>query len=557
MLRILQILLFAVSFAVIAQTSAVPKHADPIVIHLLGVNDFHGQITAGRRFNDRPVGSAAVLAAYLKQAQKGKENSTVIAFMGDQIGASTPASGLLNDEPSMLFFNSLSNSYCTHGTVMHPKCNMVATIGNHEFDKTTKNLFEMINGRDTPPTDHWIDLPKYPGAIFPFISANIVETSTGKLLFPPYVIKQINGVSIGFIGAILKNAPDVIMPSNIKNISFLEEADAINHYIPELKAQGAQVIVVLIHQGGKQVPYEGPTQDKTLIEGAIVDIVKNLDDSVDVVMSGHTHNFTNGFLSNQHGKKMLVTQASSYSMAFADVTLMIDPTTHKVVKESAEIIPTYADQWPGTTPDVDTQKLVGLAEAKTNPIINAEIGLLKNDLIRQPNEAGESALGEFVADAAKLAVKADIAVYQPGGVRADLFAGKITWGNAYAVAPFGNAIVKLQVKGQDIVDLLEQQWQVTVPKILNIAGLRYSYDLSQPIGHRVVSVLINDKPLVRDKTYSMAAPFFLALGGDGFSVMKRGEIIESGPVENESLVSYIKSLPQPFAWEMDGRINKF
>lgn len=529
---------------------------EPVTIQIFGVNDFHGQITTGRRVNDRPAGSAPVLASYIREAERGKEDATLIALIGDQLGASPPASSLLLDEPALLIFNSLANANCSSETRLSPKCNIVGTIGNHEFDRTPKTMFELLYGRDTPPTDHWIDLPKFPGTNFPFVSANIVDATTGKTLFPPYIIKQVKGISVAFIGAILKEAPDVILPKNIENIKFLDEASSINHYLPEIKAQGVDVIVVLIHQGGKQAAYEGPTKDDTQIEGPIVDIVSKLDSDVDLVMSAHTHNFTNGFLKNQAGKKILVTQANSYGTSFADVTLTVDAEKHMLMNESAEIITTYADKWPGTSPDIEAAKLVKLAEQTTDPIVKNQIGILDTDLLRKQNDSGESNSGDFVADAAKYAMKTQIAFYQPGGIRADLFTGNITWGDVYAIAPFSNPIVKLNMTGNDIYDLLEQQWTLPTPIILQTSGLRYVYDLKNPVGQRVISITCNGQPLEREKTYSVATVMFLAFGGDGFSVMKKEHIVESSVLENESLVNYVKSFQKPFSVAIDGRILK-
>src|SRR3990167_214119 len=113
------------------------------------------------------------------------EKNTVITMSGDQVGASVPASGLLDHEPSILFFNTLANEYCASDK-MAAKCNIVATVGNHEFDNGRIAMFDLMNGSNRPPKNGWIDLPVYPGASFPHISANIVSADTGKTLFPPY-----------------------------------------------------------------------------------------------------------------------------------------------------------------------------------------------------------------------------------------------------------------------------------------------------------------------------------------------------------------------------------
>jgi 5'-nucleotidase len=539
-------------------TEAAPapvEHANPVVIKILGINDFHGQISVGRRINNRPVGGAAVIAAYLKNAQQGFENNTLLTFMGDQVGASTPASGLLHDEPAILFLNTLANKFCNATTRMDPQCNMVATVGNHEFDKGPQALFDKIYGTDKLPTDSWIPLPHYPGASFPYISANIVNEKTGENIFPPYVIKKVNGISIAFIGAIVKNAPDVIIPSGIIGVKFLDEAESINRYIPEIKAQGAHIIVVIIHEGGRQNSYTGDTRENTKVEGRIVDIVKQLND-VDVVMAGHTHSFLNAYLPNNNGKQTLVTQGNSYSSDFAEVTLTVDKDTQTALKKSARIITAYADQVPGTLPDQDAAKIVKLAEDKVEPIVTEQVGTSQTDLQKNGNGAGESNLGNLIADAMRSGMQADIAFMNAGGIRTNVYAGKVTWGNLYAVQPFGNIVVKMSLTGADIRELLEQQWTTERANVLQVSGLNYSYDANKPIGSRVVAVNHDGKPLQDDRTYIVATNDFLAYGGDHFTALRHGKILLEGDTDLTVLVNYVKQLQQPFTMTIEGRIKK-
>ena len=475
--------------------------------------------------------------------------------MGDQTGASPPSSGLLHDEPSILFTNSLGNRHCSPQNRMNPLCNIVATIGNHEFDRGQKAMFDLIYGTNAPPKDEWINLPFYPGASYPYISANIVSTNTGKLLFPPYTIKLVNNIPVAFIGAVLKNAADSMFPANAKGIKFLPEAEAINHYIPEIKAQGAQIIIVLIHEGGTQEPYQGDTKENLTISGAIKNIVTNLDDDIDVVMGGHTHQFLNAYVPNRNGVNMLVTQANSYSAAFTEVTLKVDSQTHKVRRKSARIITTYANRWPGTVPDESAQQIVKLAEDKVEPIINSYVGTLQNTLLRKQNEDGESNLSNLITDAYRAAMNTDIAFTNATGIRDDLSAGIITWGKIYSVLPFANKIVSISLTGQDIYDLLEQQWMGSYIHILPVSGLSYVYDDKKPTGKKIISITYNNKPLLKNRTYTIATNDFLASGHGVFSVMKRGKLMSVGKNDHDVVTEYIRQLPQPFSAEIEGRIN--
>ncbi|HEA4182911.1 TPA: bifunctional metallophosphatase/5'-nucleotidase [Legionella pneumophila] len=525
-------------------------------IKILGINDFHGQISSGRAVKNEPVGGAAVLAAYLKEAQLGMEDRSIITIMGDLVGASPPSSGLLNDEPSILFINGLGNNQCKPESRMDPLCNIVATVGNHEFDTGQKAMFDLIYGTNNPPTDSWISLPNYPGASYPYVSANIVDAKSEQPLFPPYIIKRIHNTPIAFIGAVLKDAADSMFPANAEGVKFLDEADSINHYIPEIKAKGVNVIIVLIHEGGNQIPYEGDTQTTSAVEGHIKEIVYSLGDEIDVVMGGHTHQFLNAFLPNRNGHKILVTQANSYSAAFAEVTLQIDTKNHTVKNKSAKIITTYANRWPGTNPDTQALEIVKLAEDKIGPMINNHVGTAEYDLLRKQNKDGESSLGNLIADAYRTVMNTDLGITNPNGIRDDLKAGEVNWGNIYSILPFSNRIVTITLTGNDIYDLLEQQWMGSYINMLQISGFAYTYDSHQPLGHKIIEIRHQNKPLLREKMYTIATSDFLASGNGVFSVMKRGKIIHIGQSDHDTVIAYIKSLPQPFHASIEARIKE-
>ncbi|WBV63456.1 5'-nucleotidase C-terminal domain-containing protein [Legionella pneumophila 130b] len=227
-----------------------------------------------------------------------------------------------------------------------------------------------------------------------------------------------------------------MFPANAEGVKFLDEADSINHYIPEIKAKGVNVIIVLIHEGGNQIPYEGDTQTTSAVEGHIKEIVYSLGDEIDVVMGGHTHQFLNAFLPNRNGHKILVTQANSYSAAFAEVTLQIDTKNHTVKNKSAKIITTYANRWPGTNPDTQALEIVKLAEDKIGPMINNHVGTAEYDLLRKQNKDGESSLGNLIADAYRTVMNTNLGITNPNGIRDDLKAGEVNWEISILFYPF-------------------------------------------------------------------------------------------------------------------------
>jgi 5'-nucleotidase len=529
-----------------------------IHLKILAINDFHGQLPPGQTLNKRPVGSAPVLASYIKPAMAaGNADGVIIALPGDVVGASPPESGLLLDEPTMEFFNTFSNPYCTVGSDSPDAyCNMVATLGNHEFDKGIPELMRKINGGNgTTNITHVVD--PYPGTRVTYVCANVVWKANNTPILPPYIIRNVSGVRVAFIGADTMSTPRIQQAKNIADVTFRDEAVSINRYVPEIQAQGVHAIVVLLHEGGNQAAYTGTTQANGNVTGRIAEIVPRLDSDVDVVLSGHTHAFTNAYLTNAGGKAVLVTQAYMYSKGYADVDLIIDRASGDMVTKTAVIVPAYADQAPGTSPDPATAAALAADEQVIAPQVDRLIGVAGMDITRTQDRAGESALGDMVADSGRAAMKTDVGFISSGSIRADLAQGNITWGDLYAVQPFAGTVLSMTLTGGQIRQVLEQQWvEPLPPHNLMVSGLAYRYDTARPAGSRVVDVTINGRPLDVNATYTAAMVDFLAGGGDGYTTFKAGTNIMNGPADVDALVAYAGSLPQPVNVTTDGRIRR-
>jgi 5'-nucleotidase len=530
--------------------------SDRVPVQILAINDFHGQISAGKKVHGRPVGSAPVLAAYLKKAQKEFAGYTFIVSAGDLIGASPPESALLQDEPAIMFMNLLGNDRCSVKDRLNPSCNLVATVGNHEFDEGLEELQRLITGGNSAQGP-FLENP-WRGAAFPFVVANVVSRDTYRPVLPPYVIKQVDGLPIAFIGAILKGTKDMVMPSRVAGLVFLDEASAINSYIPEIKKQGVRAIIVLLHQGGRQRAYEGPTRPGGSVTGAVKKVLWRLDDEVDVVIFGHTHALTNALVPNRHGREILVTQAWSYGRGYADIVLAISRATKDVVSKSASIVTAWADAGPGLAPDPVAARLMRAAEEKVAPLTRRKIAVAAGDITRAQNPAGESALGDLIADAQRKTLGTDFAFTNPGGIRADLEAGEVTWGKLFAVQPFNNTLVKMELTGQQIYDLLNQQFPVgrTYHRMLQVSGLTYTWDNNLAPPERITEVRRDGKPLDRAAKYTVTVNSFLAEGGDRFSVFNLGTNQVTGPSDLKALVDYLQCLPQPFSARIDGRMER-
>jgi len=274
-----------------------------------------------------------------------------------------------------------------------------------------------------------------------------------------------------------------------------------------------------------------------------------------VVVSGHTHAFTNALLKNAHGKEILVTQAFSAGTAYADIDLEIDRRTHDVVEKSAAIVTTFGDAGPGLTPDPAVAQLVADAEARVAPLVERVVGTASANITREQNAAGESALGNLIADAQRAAMNTDFAFMNPGGIRADISAGPVSWGDLFTVQPFNNDVMKMTLTGAQIYTLLNQQWaSQPYPRLLQVSGLSYTWDNARPAGARVVEVRKAGVPIDVNALYTVAVNSFIAGGGDNFTVLTAGTHRVVGPVDLDALVVYVETHAQPFSAVIEGRI---
>ena len=180
----------------------------------------------------------------------------------------------------------------------------------------------------------------------------------------------------------------------------------------------------------------------------------------------------------------------------------------------------------------------------------------RRNLSSEPeNQAGESALGNLIADAQRTALGMDFAFMNPGGIRADLLAGSVTFGELFTVQPFGNSLVRMTLTGQQIYDLLNLQWiNQPFPRTLKTSGLTYTWDNNRPNGDRIVEVRRNDTPIDRQASFSVTVNNFMAAGGDNFTVLTQGKNQVGGPIDLDALITYVLGLPQPFSAAIKRRI---
>jgi 5'-nucleotidase len=495
----------------------------PVHVQLVALNDFHGNLeppsgTVHLPDGTVPAGGGGWLAAHVARL-RAEEPDTLVVGAGDLVGASPLPSALTHDEPTVSLMDALGLD--------------VSSVGNHEFDEGVDELLRLQRG-GCRPDDSGCKAPGFPGARFTYLAANVVDR-TGKTILPATALKKVGGATIGFVGVVLRETPSVVTPSGVAGLTFGDEAEAVNAAVPKLRAAGADAIVVLIHQGGAQAPGSPPGECRGL-SGPLVDLAQRFR-GVDLIVSGHTHQT---YVCPDLGGA-LATSAGAFGRFLTRIDLEVDPVQHRVLSRRATLVPVTHD----IPPDPQAQAIVTRAVAAAAPVANRRVGRLAAGLSRSPNDAGESPLGDVVADAHLAAGRkggAAIAFTNSGGLRADLPAGDVTYAQAFAAQPFGNTLVTFTLTGAQLVTALEQQWLGSRPKVLQpSSNVGYAWSASAAPGSRVVpgSLKIDGHPLAPDARVRVTANSFLAAGGDGFGVFAEGTDRVGGPNDLEALIEFL------------------
>ena len=518
-------------------------------VQILGLNDFHGNLEppggSGGRIGALTAGACVAptcflaggveyLATHVRNLRATNPRNSVFVSAGDMIGATPLISALFHDEPTIEAFNLMKLDY--------------AGVGNHEFDEGVDELLRMQRG-GCHPVDGCQDGDPFEGAKFDFLAANGTYKKNDRTILPPYRIAYFQGgVKVAFVGMTLEGTPQIVTPAGISNVNFLDEADTVNALVPELKKKGVETIVVLLHEGGSTSKAGNGAGDAVnisacgTVSGAIPEIVSRMDDEIDVVVSGHTNWAINCVLDGK-----IVTGAASAGRVVTDIDLTIDRKTNDVV--SAKVNNAIVTQDVEKAPDLTA--LLGKYATLVAPLANRVVGSVPpSGITRAANAAGESALGDVIADAQLAATSpaafggAVVAFMNPGGIRADIAPGEVTYGELFTVQPFNNVMQVMTCTGAQIDALLEQQFRSTGNTILQVPdGFTYTWDAAAPLGSRVdiASIKIDGTPIAALASYRVAMNNFLAGGGDGFTVFTGCTDPLGGEIDLDVLVAYFEA----------------
>jgi 5'-nucleotidase len=508
---------------------------------IFAINDLHGNLQPppggvavadpahpGTRAN-LAAGGVARMAALLKQLRVRHPDAAFVAA-GDLIGASPLLSGLFHDEPTVEALSQMGLE--------------ASAVGNHEFDKGAAELLRIQKGGC--PSESCNGQPAFAGARYHYLAANVVKTD-GAPLLPPYYIRQFGGIPVAFVGVVLKEAAAIVTPSGVAGLSFRDEADSVNALVPELRARGIEAIVVLIHQGANNTGERNDCKGG----GPVFDIVRRLDKAVDVVVSGHTHQAYNCVVDGR-----LLTSAHRYGTMVTEIDLTLDRASHDVISAKADNLLVR----PELKPDPAIARLIARTEVRAAAVSNRVVATLAAVPSPALGTNGESAMGDLVADGMLAATPGgQIAFTNTGGIRSAIAKpGPLTHGELFAVLPFGNKVMAMDLTGAQIKALLEQQWSGGAASILQIShGFSYRWDASRPVGDRVLadSMALDGETLAPQRTYRVVTSDFLGAGGSDMTLLRQGTNRVVGKDQMESVADYL-GVHSPYVPGTPNRIGR-
>ena len=362
-----------------------------------------------------------------------------------------------------------------------------AVFGNHEFDIKTAELLERMKE-----------------SRFQWLGANIFDTRSNKIFAdtPPYVIKEIGGVKIGIIGLLLPEAKETSsMESFLTVKDFCETAKEL---VPKMRAAGANAVIGLTHLF--------MAQDKKLAGCACFDLI----------LGGHEHTLLQ---SSSNGTPIFKMTADARELG--KFNLNFDKQTKKLTSLDWEVIPVTDEVADAPEFTAVFDKYKDLLQKLAEPVGRTATEL---DALSLSNRTKETNIGDFIADTYRKAANADIGFVNGGSIRADLTynPGVLTKRDVLSILPFNNPIVKVEITGKTLKEILEHgvarsgAGEDGEPgRFPQVSGIKFSFDTTKPVGSRVSEIFVGGKRLMDEAKYTLAtSDFLVSRGGDGYTMFK-------------------------------------
>src|SRR5881296_1448624 len=488
-------------------SAIVVPRPDSTLLRVLAISDFHGALepqvwpwSAGR-----PVGGAAALKPWLDSLARGCFCTTIRLDAGDEMQG-TLISNYSFGRPAIAAMNAFGID--------------AAAIGNHEFDWSVDTL-----------------RARMAGAHYRFLAANISDSATTVMpaWAEPWTVIERGRVRVAVIGLALPETPVNTAPRNVRGLAFGDGAAAVRRVLPRARA-GADYVIVVAHEGAFCDRAGGACH------GEIVDLARGLDSgSVDLIVSGHTHSLVNTVVNG-----IPIVQARSSGAGIA----VVDFLRGRQVR--ARIETPFADL---VHPDDGVADSVRAYAGAVAALTRRPVARFEQELRRVADEYG---LGRLIADAQRRIARSDVALVNNGGIRADVPAGAVTYGDLYRVQPFQNRLVRLAVTGSVLRDAVEHALARPDGRAdAHVAGLEAWYDPARPAGRRITRLRLADGAAVDDAhTYTLAVSDFLAAGGSGYAMLRNARQDDVGMTDLDALVQYLGDLRQPIAAPTDARLHR-
>ncbi|MGE5509498.1 MAG: bifunctional metallophosphatase/5'-nucleotidase [Chitinophagales bacterium] len=484
------------------------------VITVINTSDFHGNLLVGQKDKSnppRPWGGEAIVAAYIAQYKAKNPEGTLVLDEGD-VMQGPAVSTALRGKSTIEAYNAAGYD--------------AAAIGNHEFDW----------GIDTMKA-------RFADAKFPFLSANIFLKATGERpeWAKPYAIFERSGVKIGVIGLTTVQTPVVALPTIVAPFEFRDPATVANALIPEVRAKGAQVVILLAHLGGE-------VDSAGVASGEIVDLAQEVE-GADLILGGHTHTT---LVARINGVPVVVPYYQGRSFGVTNLTF--DTDAGKVTAVETSVENAYGDT---IAPDPAVAAVIEKFNKDLAPVMAEVLAQAPKDMIR--DYEAENPLGNLVADVMRKIGGTDFAFTNAGGLRTDVPAGPITLGKVWEIIPFDNTVVTMELTGAQVIEVLSNASKGLTPS----SGLKFTW---RPIpGNKdkreIVSVTLPDgRPLDPNARYTVSTNDFMATGGDNYAVLKAGaKVYNTNILIRDALIDYLKAegaAGRPIAPQVEGRAVK-
>lgn len=495
----------------------------PVDVQVLTINDFHGRIEANVESGEA---GAAVLAGAV-QSYRAENPNTLFASAGDNIGASTFTSFIDDDSPTI---ESLAQAGLD-----------VSVVGNHEFDRGFADLVERV-------------IPGFGGDQFA-LGANVYRKGTKTPALREYVVQEVDGVRVAFIGTVTEQTAAMVSPTGIADIEFGDQLEAVNRVSAEIEAGDlADVTVLLTHEGSETSDCAAVEADTTKFG----ELVRGAEDAVDAIVSAHTHQKYDCVIDGRP-----VIQAHQYGTTVGKLDIRVDRSSKQLVSIEGGLVPLVVDGAAAFEPDPEVEGIVNAAVENAEERGSVPVGRISADIVRGGEPSGsdrgvESSIGNLVADMylwstsneGYAGAPASIGLMNPGGLRDDLRFGDdgtVTYRDVANVQPFANTIVTVSLTGAQLKAVLEEQWQpdgASRPKLhLGVSeGFSYEYDPDAARGERIVSMALHGEAIDPAATYTVATNSFLAGGGDNFLTFAEGtDRTDTGQADLAASIAYFEA----------------